>query len=68
MLDCTFNTQNSLLLNQHNGDDAPQDLLIELLVRHSNSNKRRKISFEIPSEWEQIIWANLGQLKELVFG
>ena len=20
-----FNTQNSLLLNQHNGDDAPQD-------------------------------------------
>ena len=23
--DCTCNTQNSLLLNQHNGDDAPQD-------------------------------------------
>jgi len=22
-----FNTQNSLLLNQHNGDDAPQDRL-----------------------------------------
>ena len=26
MFDCTCNTQNSLLLNQHNGDDAPQDL------------------------------------------
>ena len=25
MFDCTCNTQNSLLLNQHNGDDAPQD-------------------------------------------
>ena len=24
MFDCTCNTQNSLLLNQHNGDDAPQ--------------------------------------------
>ena len=26
MFDCTCNTQNSLLLNQHNGDDAPQVL------------------------------------------
>ena len=25
MFDCTCNTQNSLLLNQHNGDDAPQE-------------------------------------------
>jgi len=25
VFDCTCNTQNSLLLNQHNGDDAPQD-------------------------------------------
>ena len=25
MFDCTCNTQNSLLLNQHNGDDTPQD-------------------------------------------
>ena len=25
MFDCTCNTQNSLLLNQHNGDDAPLD-------------------------------------------
>ena len=25
MFDCTCNTQNSLLLDQHNGDDAPQD-------------------------------------------
>ena len=25
MFDCTCNTQNSLLLNQHNGDDASQD-------------------------------------------
>jgi len=25
VFDCTYNTQNSLLLNQHNGDDAPQD-------------------------------------------
>ena len=25
MFDCTCNTQNSLLLNQHNGDDATQD-------------------------------------------
>ena len=24
MFDCTCNTQNSLLLNQHYGDDAPQ--------------------------------------------
>ena len=24
MFDCTCNTENSLLLNQHNGDDAPQ--------------------------------------------
>ena len=24
VFDCTCNTQNSLLLNQHNGDDAPQ--------------------------------------------
>ena len=27
MFDCTCNTQNSLLLNQHNGDDAPQDYI-----------------------------------------
>jgi len=26
VLDCTCNTQNSLLLNQHNGDDALQDM------------------------------------------
>jgi len=25
VFDCTCNTQNSLLLNQHNGNDAPQD-------------------------------------------
>jgi len=25
VFDCKCNTQNSLLLNQHNGDDAPQD-------------------------------------------
>ena len=25
MFDCTCNTQNSLFLNQHNGNDAPQD-------------------------------------------
>jgi len=25
VFDCTCNTQNSLLLNQHNGDDAPQE-------------------------------------------
>ena len=25
VFDCTCNTQNSLLLNQHNGDDAPQN-------------------------------------------
>ena len=30
MFDCTCNTQNSLLLNQHNGDDAPQDLCTTL--------------------------------------
>ena len=28
MFDCTCNTQNSLLLNQHNGDDAPHDYLV----------------------------------------
>ena len=27
MFDCTCNTQNSLLLNQHNGDDAPHDYM-----------------------------------------
>jgi len=27
LFDCTCNTQNSLLLNHHNGDDAPQDLI-----------------------------------------
>jgi len=25
VFDCTCNTQNFLLLNQHDGDDAPQD-------------------------------------------
>jgi len=25
VFECTCNTQNTLLLNQHNGDDAPQD-------------------------------------------
>ena len=25
VFDCTCNTQNSMLLNQHNGDDAPQE-------------------------------------------
>ena len=28
MFDCTCNTQNSLLLNQHNGDDVPQDCVV----------------------------------------
>jgi len=28
VFDCTCNTQNSLLLNQHNGDDAPQEHVI----------------------------------------
>ena len=30
MFDCTCNTQNSLLLNQHSGDDAPQDYFHEV--------------------------------------
>ena len=30
MFDCTCKTQNSLLLNQHNGDDAPQDYEINV--------------------------------------
>ena len=29
MFDCTCNTQSSLLLKQHNGDDAPQDYWIQ---------------------------------------
>jgi hypothetical protein len=29
---CTSNTQNSLLLNQHNGDDAPQDQAFKTLM------------------------------------
>ena len=31
MFDCTCNKQYSLLLNQHNGDDAPQDYGHEIL-------------------------------------
>ena len=31
MFDCTCNAQNSLLLNQHNGDDAPQGRSISLI-------------------------------------
>ena len=32
MFDCACNTQNSLLLNQHNGDDVPQDLEIHSYI------------------------------------
>jgi hypothetical protein len=28
MFDCMCHTQNSLLLNQHNGDDAPQNYTV----------------------------------------
>jgi hypothetical protein len=37
MFDCTCNAQNSLLLNQHNGDDAPQD--------HSNTLSHISIEY-----------------------
>ena len=30
VFDCTCNTQNSLLLNQYNGDDAPQEIRVIL--------------------------------------
>ena len=36
MFDCTCNTQYSLLLNQHNGDDAPQEFLFELNIFQIN--------------------------------
>ena len=28
MFECTCNTQTSFLLNQHNGDDAPQEIVV----------------------------------------
>ena len=47
-LDCTCNTQNSLLLIQHNGDDASQDLCMnyrcyQIIVRveHFYTNRER---------------------------
>jgi len=32
VFDCTCNTQNSLLLNQHNGYDAPQDKIFVFTI------------------------------------
>jgi hypothetical protein len=32
VFDCRFNTQNSLLLNQHNGDDAPQEKIQKFVL------------------------------------
>ena len=46
MFDCTCNTQNSLLLNQHNGDDAPQDY--EGLVLRRRSFGSEKPGTQIP--------------------
>ena len=43
VFDCTCNTQNSLLLNQHSGDDAPQDknwVLREFLIDKSHTYKQ----------------------------
>ena len=53
MFDCTCNTQNSLLLNQHNGEDAPQDSscvsdkdqqdAVSQFVWHNTATRRRVI-------------------------
>ena len=42
MFDCTCNIQNSLLLNQHNGDDAPQDSY-NIFTRNEFKKKTREI-------------------------
>ena len=39
MFDCTCNTQNSLLLNQHNGDDAPEDYNCTFLITNPATPK-----------------------------
>ena len=45
MFDCTCNTQNSLLLNQHNGDDAPQDTTVS--AGQANSHILRNLIFHL---------------------
>jgi len=38
VFDCTCNTQNSLLSNQHNGDDAPQERVYKWRTILKNGN------------------------------
>ena len=47
MFDCTCNTQNSFLLNQHNGDDAPQVSTenVQVLNLNRNANLRKYVCF-----------------------
>ena len=49
VFDCTCNTQYSLLLNQHNGDDAPQDDIryFNMLTLKAKFSLRAKLRFQM---------------------
>ena len=49
MFDCACNTQNSLLLNQHKGDDAPQDYKMETVITAKEAGTVRLQQHDIAS-------------------
>jgi len=53
MFDCTCNTQNSLLLNQHNGDVAPQDAIL---------------LFQVPSNFRFVVEQTLREFFKAIQG